>query len=318
MRVRAMIPNKDCLRVSDVEVDDDRQIVRLNVRSTAPSCVCPCCGQSSRRVHSKYERKLKDLPWQGFSVQIMWSTRRFFCDTDECSRKIFAERQPTVAAPHARRTERLSLAMRCIGFACGGEVGTRLAERLGIRVSADTLLRVIRNTPVPCRPTPRVLGVDDWAYRKGQRYGTLLCDLEKGCPVELLPERTSESFSQWLQDHDGVEIISRDRGDIYRKGATEGTPNAMQVADRFHLVKNLRDAFGRFLEGQSRQVTTIAKQALAETESESESTEDANETKPKRTTKAERKRRHAERGVSKSMTRFESLTDKGSRLDRLH
>lgn len=285
MRVRAMIPNKDCLRVSDVEIDDKRQFVRLHVQSTASSSACPCCGQTSKRVHSKYDRKLKDLPWQGLSVQIVWSTRRFFCDIDECLRKIFAERQPTVAAPHARRTERMSLAMRCIAFACGGEVGTRLAERLGIRVSADTLLRVIRSSTVPCRPTPRVLGVDDWAFRKGQRYGTLLCDLEKGCPVELLPERTAESFTQWLQDHDGVEIISRDRGDIYKKGATEGAPNAMQVADRFHLVKNLRDAFGRFLKSKSRQVTTIAKHALADTERES--TEDVNDNKPKKTTKAE-------------------------------
>jgi len=285
MRVRAMIPDKVCLRVSDVEIDDERQFVRIRVRSTAPSSACPCCGQSSKRVHSNYDRKLRDLPWQGLSVQIAWSTRRFFCDSDECLRKIFAERQPTVAAPHARRTERMSLAIRCIAFACGGEVGTRLAERLGIRASADTMLRVIRRTPVPCRPTPRVLGVDDWAFRKGQRYGTLLCDLEKGCPVELLPERTSESFKQWLQDHEGVEIVSRDRGDIYKKGATEGAPNAMQVADRFHLAKNLRDAFGRFLESKSQQVINVAKQALSGIEGAPAEVIDAN--KPQRMTKAE-------------------------------
>jgi transposase len=268
MRVRAVIPDKDCLRVTDVEVDDDSQVVRICVESVAPSCKCPCCGQASRRVHSKYTRKLKDLPWQGLTVKFNWTTRRFFCVTGECSRKIFTERLPTVTAPYARRTERLSLAIRCIAFACGGEVGTRLAQRLGMKVSADTLLRVIRGTSEPARPTPRVLGVDDWAFCKGQRYGTLLCDLEKHHPVELLPERTAESFTQWLQDHDGVEIISRDRGDIYRKGATEGAPNAMQVADRFHIIKNLRDAFARFLESKSQQVREAAKQALANVECE--------------------------------------------------
>lgn len=154
-----------------------------------------------------------------------------------------------------------------------------------MRVSADTLLRVIRKTTVPSRATPRVLGVDDWAFRKGQRYGTLLCDLERGCPVELLPERTAASLTQWLQDHAGVEIISRDRGDIYRKGATEGAPHAQQVADRFHLMKNLRDAFGRFLEGKSQTIREAAKEALALVKTESDT--DGDQSEPQRTTKAE-------------------------------
>ncbi len=132
-----------------------------------------------------------------------------------------------------------------------------------MQVSGDTLLRVIRSKTVSCRATPRVLGVDDWAFCKGQRYGTLLCDLEKGCAVELLPERSSDSLARWLQDHDGVEIVSRDRGDFYRKGAEEGAPNAQHVADRFHLMKNLRDAFGRFLETKSRVLKAVAKEALA-------------------------------------------------------
>lgn len=168
MRVRAMIPDQDCLRATAVDVDDDEAVATIHVRSTAELSACPLCGWLSRRVHSHYTRKLKDLPWQGLSVRIVWTSRRFFCDADKCARKIFTERMATVAAPHSQRTERMSLAIRCIALACGGELGSRLAERLGMQVSGDTLLRVIRSTTVSSRATPRVLGVDDWAFCKGQ------------------------------------------------------------------------------------------------------------------------------------------------------
>jgi transposase len=141
--------------------------------------------------------------------------------------------------------------MHCIGLACGGEPGSRLAERLGIPVSADTMLREIRRTPISCSSVPRAVGVDDWAFCKGRRYGTLICDLETGRVLDLLPDRDAKSLATWLQGFKSVEIVSRDRGDIYRKGARKGAPGAIQVADRFHLMKNLRVAFARFLEGQA-------------------------------------------------------------------
>jgi transposase len=121
-------------------------------------------------------------------------------------------------------------------------------------ISPDSLLREIRRTLIPQNPVPRVLGVDDWAFRKGQTYGTILIDMERGSPIDLLPDRDADTFKQWLQDHPGVQIISRDRGDCYIKGATEGAPQAVQVADRFHLTQNLREALSRLLDRSSKDV----------------------------------------------------------------
>jgi transposase len=123
-----------------------------------------------------------------------------------------------------------------------------------MRTSGDTLLRTIRRSRCSEHPTPRVLGVDDWSYRRGHRCGTILCDLERRQPVDLLPERSPECFSAWLDQHRGVEIITPDRGDAYLKGATVGAPQAVQVADRFHLVRNLREALCRVMERHSTDV----------------------------------------------------------------
>lgn len=248
MRVRPLLPDVEGLASEGVAVDRVNRSVVISVASSRPGCSCPGCGAPSTRVHSHYVRTLADLPWQGLQVVIRWRSRRFFCRNASCQQKIFTERLPKVASRGARRTCRMVTALRCIGFACGGEGGARLAERLGMLVSPATLLREIRRTPAPTCQAPRVLGVDDWAYRRGQRYGTILCDLERRCPVDLLPERSSESFSAWLEAHQGVEVISRDRGDYYIKGAGAGAPTAIQVTDRWHLLRNLRDAISRVVD----------------------------------------------------------------------
>ena len=153
-----------------------------------------------------------------------------------------------MAAPHARKTNRLTIVMRAIALACGGEEGARLADRLGIRTSSDTMVREIRRSPCNSSSQVRIIGVDDWAFRRGQRYGTILIDLEQHRPVDLLPERSSEAFAAWLRSHPEVKIVSRDRGDYYIKGADIGAPQAMQVADRWHLLHNLHEALARLVE----------------------------------------------------------------------
>ena len=261
MRVRVLLPDARALGLDRVKIDAANRTVRIDVRSMASAGVCPKCGLKSRRIHSKYQRQLNDLPWQDLCVKVMWRSRKFFCKTEDCAQRIFTERLPVVAQPHARRTTRLMMALRCIAFACGGEEGSRLAERLSITISPDSLLRLIRKTTIPPRLTPRVLRVDDWAFKKGKRYDTILVDLERGRPVDLLPERSADSLKRWLEEHDGVEIISRDRGDCYIKRATEGAPGAIQVADRFHLVQNLRDALGRLLDRQAKSVLAAVQQS---------------------------------------------------------
>jgi transposase len=217
----------------------------------------------SARIHSRYGRRLADLPAHGGAIRIDLVARRFFCDSAGCPRRIFTERLPQLVAPHARTTTRLHGTHRDIGLALGGEAGSRLSTRLSMPTSPYTLLRRVREAPVPGRSKVRVLGVDDWALRKGHRYGMILCDLERGRPIDLLPERSADALCAWLKDHPEVEIISRDRGDEMIRGATAGAPQATQVADRWHLMRNLRDALVGTVDRHRPEVRQAAQDAAA-------------------------------------------------------
>lgn len=257
MQASTLLP--DVAEIALESIRSDRSTIRLLVHVARSEASCPLCSRSSKHVHSRYERRLADLPWNGIPVQVILHTRRFFCRTAGCSQRVFTERLPHTVAPYARRTKRLSQAMEWLTLALGGEAGVRLARRVGVLTSGDTLIRQLRHRRVVASGTPRVLGIDDWAWRKGQRYGTILCDLKRHKVIDLLPDRRADGVKAWFASHPGVEIVSRDRASAYAEAARDSAPEAIQVADRWHLLRNLTEALHRILQSKHEVLSQAAK-----------------------------------------------------------
>lgn len=221
--------------------------------------VCPRCGKPSSQRHSSYTRTLADTPCAGRAVSIALHVRKFRCKNSDCTQRIFAERFLDYVRPWARKTVRFMQELMSLGWALGGRGVERITPLLGMRTSDQTMLRWLRSAPLPDIPPVTVLGVDDFAFRRGRNYGTVLLDLERHCVIDLLPDRSQDTLVAWLHRHPQVQIISRDRGGDYAAGARLGAPQAAQVADRFHLLVNAGEALERCLTRHSALLTQAAR-----------------------------------------------------------
>jgi transposase len=233
-----LFPPMHGVRLTHVTVE--KTSIRLQLTAIAPTAACPLCGLPSSAVHSRYQRRLTVLPWETRTLHLQLTVRKFLCRNATCLRRIFTERLPDLIAAYARKTHRLITALRAIGLALGGQAGARLAARLRLRTSPSTLLRLVRTAPVPHLPALQAVGVDEWAWRRGHRYGTILVNVADRRVVDLVPDRSAATVAAWLAAHPTISVVCRDRSDLYADGVRRGSPQAVEVVDRFHLAQNLR------------------------------------------------------------------------------
>jgi len=219
----------------------EAQRLILTCERVTPTALCPVCGTAAHRIHSRYERTVRDLSLQNVQVILHLHVRKFYCDQPSCPRRIFTERLPQVTSPHGRFTFGLHQFLGQLGREQGGASGARSAQLQGIQVTARAILRFMHALALPPIVDPQVIGIDDWAWKRGQRYGTIVVDLERKKPIALLPDRSQQTVTQWLKRYPTINIVARDRSKEFAAAITGALPHAQHVADRWHVAKNLTE-----------------------------------------------------------------------------
>lgn len=240
-----LFPHLQGFRLMQILCDDET--VKLECERRIPTACCPVCQSPTSHVHSRYRRVIRDLPINGKAVLLLLHVRKFYCKESTCPRRVFAERLPELTLPHGQSTASLRAFLSTLGCEAGGAGGARIAASVGLQATARTLLRVLHAQPLSEPEPPRIIGLDDWAWKKRSRYGAIIVDLERRRPIALLEQRSVEVVAAWLGKHPTIEIVARDRSEEFAAAIREALPQAVQVADRFHLVSNLVEYLDRFI-----------------------------------------------------------------------
>ena len=272
--------------LDSIEVHEQTVIVYLH--ATSPTAACSQCGTAGSRVHSRYERTIADLAFGGRNLVLRLLVRKWICPEASCSRHIFAECFPELVQRYARMTDRLIKALQAVGAITNGADAAQIASSFGVHTTAKTIIRRVLQLPLPSEGSVHKVGIDEWAWKKGHRYGTILVDLEKRRVVQLLADRCVETSKAWLRKHPEIDLVSRDRGKIFREAATEGAPQAKQAVDRFHLQKNFAEALEKFFRKQERALKKATQRSTGKTRS-------AEETAVPEKVARERRARHRQR-----------------------
>src|SRR3989440_10122964 len=235
-----LLPLPEGMLIDQIEIAKDGLVI--TAVATHPTSCCPLCSVVSSSIQSHYHRRVRDARCPGQRFQLLLKVRTFYCRHLCCERKVFTERLPAFVDPWARMTVGHCEQITSIGLATCGKGGVRLGARLGIETTRQTILRRIMELPTVLTGSVLFLGVDDFSFRRGYRFGTILVNLESHRVVDLLPDRQAETAAQWMRQQTDLAVVSRDRGGEYASAAREGAPQAIQCADRFHILKNLTEA----------------------------------------------------------------------------
>ena len=272
--------------LDSIEVHEQTVLVYLH--ATSPTAACSQCGTAGSRVHSRYSRTIADLAFGGRNLVLRLLVRKWICPEASCSRHIFAECFPEGVQRYARMTDRLIKALQAVGAMTNGADAAQIASSFGVHTTAKTIIRRVLQLPLPSEGSVHKVGIDEWAWKKGHRYGTILVDLEKRRVVQLLADRSVETSQAWLRKHPEIDLVSRDRGKIFREAATEGAPQAKQAVDRFHLQKHFAEALEKFFRQQERALKKAPQRSTGKTRS-------AEETAVPEKVARERRARHRQR-----------------------
>lgn len=245
-------------QITQIEIEPDQMDMVIYASIIPHPVLCPDCHHFTNRVHSYYSRIPHDISYGFYRLRLDLTVRRMRCINEFCKRKTFAERMPDFLPFHAQRTLRQTCLLKKLVFEVNGQAGSRICKYINMLASSDTLTRIARLASVPPISEPKVIGIDDWALRKGIVYGTLIVDLERHRPIAVLPDRTVESIKNWLKEHPTIEIVCRDRYGDYIKGIHQGAPNAIQITDRWHLLHNLSDAVRGMFCGYGNELQEVA------------------------------------------------------------